>query len=122
MAVAHAAAAARGFPLWRYLAGDGAASFLPLPEIQIFGGGAHAHRRVDIQDFMVVAPGASSFAESLECLFGNELGSSPVTVRFQGARSLVPIGDPCSVETKLAPDASCCGVTKLKPSAPMLAL
>ena len=29
---------------------------MPLPEIQIFGGGAHAGRRVDIQDFMVVAP------------------------------------------------------------------
>ena len=39
---------------------------LPLPEIQIFGGGAHAGRRVDIQDFMVVAPGARSFDQALE--------------------------------------------------------
>ena len=39
---------------------------LPLPEIQIFGGGAHAGRRVDIQDFMVVCPGAASFAEALD--------------------------------------------------------
>ena len=39
---------------------------LPLPEIQIFGGGAHAGRRVDIQDFMVVCPGASTFAEALD--------------------------------------------------------
>ena len=64
MAVAHAAAAAAGLPLYRYLGGDGAIR-LPLPEIQIFGGGAHAGRRVDIQDFMVVCPGARSFAEAL---------------------------------------------------------
>src|SRR6185312_6756701 len=40
MAVLHAAAAASGQPLWRYLAGDGPVR-MPLPEIQIFGGGAH---------------------------------------------------------------------------------
>ena len=39
---------------------------MPVPEIQIFGGGAHAARRVDVQDFMVVAPNASSFAEALD--------------------------------------------------------
>ncbi len=65
MAVAHAAAAAARQPLYRYLAGD-RSLILPLPEIQIFGGGAHAGRRVDIQDFMVVCPGASTFAEALD--------------------------------------------------------
>src|SRR5580692_325100 len=50
----------------RWLRGDGAPAVLPLPEIQIFGGGAHAGRRVDIQDFMVIAPGAASFDEALE--------------------------------------------------------
>ena len=64
MAAAHAAAAAAGAPLWRHLRPVGAA--LPLPEIQIFGGGAHAGRRVDIQDFMVVCPGAATFAQALE--------------------------------------------------------
>ena len=39
---------------------------LPLPEIQIFGGGAHAGRRVDLQDFMVIATGAQTFAEALD--------------------------------------------------------
>ena len=39
---------------------------LPLPEIQLFGGGAHAGRRVDIQDFMVIAIGARTFAEALD--------------------------------------------------------
>jgi enolase len=65
LAVAHAAAAAVGIPLWQYLAA-GRAVALPLPEIQIFGGGAHAGRRVDIQDFMVVAVGAKTFAEALD--------------------------------------------------------
>jgi enolase len=65
LAVLHAAAAARGVPLWAHLAGGGAVS-VPLPEIQIFGGGAHAGRRVDVQDFMVVATGAKRFADALE--------------------------------------------------------
>ncbi len=64
MAVLHAAAAAAGEPLYRYLS-SGTARRLPLPEIQIFGGGAHAGRRVDVQDFMVMALGASSFDEAL---------------------------------------------------------
>ncbi len=65
LGVLHAAAASRGLPLWRYCLGD-APAIVPLPEIQIFGGGAHAGRRTDIQDFMVIAPRAKTFAEALE--------------------------------------------------------
>ncbi len=65
MAAAHAMAAASGMPLYRYL-GNGEIGRLPMPQIQIFGGGAHAGRRVDVQDFMVVCPGATSFAQALE--------------------------------------------------------
>jgi enolase len=66
MAIAHAAAAAHDMPLWRYL-GEGRNEFhLPLPEIQIFGGGAHAGRRVDVQDFMIIAVGAADYAQALE--------------------------------------------------------
>ena len=65
MAVLHAAANASGQPLFAYLA-RGAAVRLPMPEIQVFGGGAHAGGRVDVQDFMVVPVGAGSFAEALE--------------------------------------------------------
>lgn len=65
MAVLQAAARFRDLPLWRALAGE-AAVRIPLPEIQIFGGGAHAARRVDIQDFMVVCPNARSFSEALD--------------------------------------------------------
>ena len=66
MAIAHAAASSEGVPLWRYLAKDRTDLLLPLPEIQIFGGGAHAGRRVDVQDFMVIAVGAESYAQALE--------------------------------------------------------
>lgn len=65
MAVLHAAAADARAPLWRYLA-DGSRVRIPLPEIQIFGGGAHAGRRTDVQDFMVMCPAAGSFRRALE--------------------------------------------------------
>lgn len=64
MAVLDAAAKSARLPLWKYLAGDAEVS-LPLPEIQIFGGGAHAGRRVDIQDFLVMPVGAQSIDEAL---------------------------------------------------------
>ena len=54
-----------GQPLWQYLRGDQQAG-LPLPEIQIFGGGAHAKGSVDLQDFLVVANGSTSFEQALE--------------------------------------------------------
>ena len=65
MAVAHAAASAAGQPLYRFVGGADAA-LIPLPQIQIFGGGAHAGRRVDIQDLMVMCPAAESFAQALD--------------------------------------------------------
>lgn len=65
LAALHAAARAHGLPLFRYLA-QGKPVRLPLPEIQIFGGGAHAGRRIDIQDLMVMALAAQSFDEALE--------------------------------------------------------
>lgn len=64
MATLHAAAASVGQPLWRYLAKDGEAP-IPMPMIQIFGGGAHAARRLDLQDIMVMPLGAHSFDEAL---------------------------------------------------------
>ena len=63
MACANAAAASAGIPLHAYL-GDGV--LLPLPEVQIIGGGAHANRSIDVQDFMIVAVGALSYAEVME--------------------------------------------------------
>ncbi len=65
LAALHAAAAGQCLPLFRCLA-QGAPVRLPMPEIQIFGGGAHAGRRIDIQDLMVMALAAKSFDEALE--------------------------------------------------------
>lgn len=65
LAVLHAAAAHAQKPLWRYLSNDAPVE-LPLAQIQIFGGGAHADRRVDVQDFMVIATGARSFSQAME--------------------------------------------------------
>ena len=64
MAALHAAARAGGEPLWRYLA-DGAEPVLPMPMVQIFGGGAHAGQRVDVQDFLIMPIGASTFDEAI---------------------------------------------------------
>ncbi len=65
LAVLEAAADAAGVPLYAHLSGGAEETTIPLPEIQIFGGGAHAGRRIDIQDLMIVAPFAPSFAEAL---------------------------------------------------------
>jgi enolase len=65
LAVMQAAAAASEQPLWRYLSGNVPVR-IPMPEIQIFGGGAHAGRRVDVQDFMIICPSATTAAEALE--------------------------------------------------------
>ena len=65
LAVLHSSAISAGEPLWKRVS-EGRPVSMPLPEIQIFGGGAHAGRRVDIQDFMVMPLGAKTFAEALE--------------------------------------------------------
>jgi len=65
MAAAHAVADSLRVPLYEYLGGP-EATLLPMPQIQIFGGGAHASGRVDVQDFMVVCPGATNFGQALE--------------------------------------------------------
>lgn len=65
MAVANAAAAVNRVPLFDYL-GNGRGYLMPMPQIQLFGGGAHSAWRTDIQDFLVVPVGAEDFPRSLE--------------------------------------------------------
>lgn len=65
MAVAWAAAAADDQPLWARLA-SGTRVSIPLPQVQIVGGGAHAGGALDLQDIMVVPFGAVSFAQAIE--------------------------------------------------------
>jgi enolase len=67
LAVAHAAAQAKGVPLYRYLGGDGA-SLLPMPMANILNGGAHADTSVDLQEFMVCPVGASRFSEAMRAV------------------------------------------------------
>ena len=64
LAVARAAAAASGQPLYRYLAGDGEL-LMPVPMMNILNGGRHAQTKVDFQEFMVVPAGAPSYREGL---------------------------------------------------------
>jgi enolase len=65
LACAQADAAAQKIPLWKRFSGEKRVA-LPVPQIQIFGGGAHARGRCDVQDYMIVCIGAGSFAEALE--------------------------------------------------------
>lgn len=64
MAVAKAAAASVGLPLYRYLGGVSAQE-LPVPMMNILNGGQHADNNVDIQEFMIMPVGAASFSEAL---------------------------------------------------------
>ena len=65
MAIAYAAANAKGIPLYEHLGGINART-IPVPMIQIIGGGAHAVNSIDIQDFLVIPTGAKTFEESIE--------------------------------------------------------
>jgi len=64
LANAHAVAASKKLPLWKYLAGDRKPA-LPVPMMNIINGGAHADNNVDLQEFMILPVGVSSFAEAL---------------------------------------------------------
>jgi enolase len=64
LATAHAAAAALGQPLYKYLGGPNA-KVLPVPMMNIMNGGAHSDAPIDFQEFMIMPKGAASFSEAL---------------------------------------------------------
>jgi enolase len=64
LAVAKAAAIAKGLPLYRYVGGT-SARLLPVPMMNIINGGVHADNPIDFQEFMVLPVGASTFADAL---------------------------------------------------------
>jgi enolase len=66
LAVAKAAAEDSGLPLYRYLGGAGRMQ-LPVPMMNVINGGAHANNSLDLQEFMIIPVGATSFAEALRC-------------------------------------------------------
>lgn len=65
LAVANAAANSLGLPLYQYVGGVNA-KVLPVPMMNIINGGSHADNSVDLQEFMVMPAGASSFSEALQ--------------------------------------------------------
>ena len=102
MASAHAVAASRKLPLWQYIAGigarpDGWQPTLPVPMMNIINGGAHADNNVDLQEFMVLPVGASSFAEALRA--GTEIFHALKSV-LKGRGLSTAVGD----EGGFAPD------------------
>lgn len=66
LAVARAAAADAGLPLYRYLGGAGPMA-LPVPMMNVINGGEHANNTLDIQEFMIIPVGAKTFREALRC-------------------------------------------------------
>ncbi len=70
LAMAKAAAVSKKMPLYRYIGGD-KAKMLPIPMMNILNGGSHADNNVDLQEFMIMPIGASSFAEALR--WGSEV-------------------------------------------------
>ena len=67
MAVANAAAATKRIPLYEYLGGQ-KDHLLPLPQVQLFGGGAHSAWRTDVQDFLVIPLAATTYTQALEMI------------------------------------------------------
>lgn len=69
LALADANSKRQGLPLFKTLSPKCSSTLLPLPEIQLVGGGAHAQWRTDIQDFLLIVNGAKSYSETLEVTY-----------------------------------------------------
>jgi enolase len=96
LAVARAAAADLGLPLYRYLGGP-LARVMPVPMMNILNGGAHATNTVDFQEYMIIPVGATTFADGLR--MGAEVFHSLKKV-LQKRRLATSVGD----EGGFAPD------------------
>lgn len=95
LAAAHTAAAARDIPLYVHLAqlfghSDAAKFTLPVPQMNIINGGAHADNAIDFQEFMILPLGFSQFSEALRC--GVEIFHSLKSV-LQSHRLSTAVGD-----------------------------
>jgi enolase len=96
LANAHAVAASKGVPLWAHLA-QGTELALPVPMMNIINGGAHADNNVDMQEFMILPVGFSSFSEALRA--GTEIFHALKSV-LKGQGLSTAVGD----EGGFAPD------------------
>jgi enolase len=99
LACAHAAAASRRLPLWRYLQASGKAR-LPLPMVNMISGGLHAGRNLEFQDFLLIPVGARSYSEALRMTVAvyRALG---VVLKDMGAEGVL-VGDEGGYGPKLA--------------------
>jgi enolase len=99
LATARAAAASRRLPLYRWLnqLAGGPAMSMPVPMMNVINGGAHADNSIDLQEFMILPVGASSFAEALR--MGAEVFHSLKKV-LKGRKLNTAVGD----EGGFAPD------------------
>ena len=96
LAVAKAAAAEAGLPLYQYIGGANAKE-LPLPMMNVLNGGSHADNNVDLQEFMIMPVGAQTFGEALR--MGTEIFHNLKTV-LQDRNYNTAVGD----EGGFAPD------------------
>src|SRR6185503_19998897 len=99
-AVARAAAARAGKPLYAYLGGT-KAQVLPVPMFNILNGGAHADNTVDLQEFMVMPVGARNFADALR--MGSEVFHALRAV-LRGRQLSTGVGDEGGFAPNLASD------------------
>jgi enolase len=106
MAVARAAAATAGLPLYAYLGGPGARR-LPMPMMNVLNGGRHADNNVDFQEFMIVPIGAPSFSEALR--YGAETFQALKALLGQKGHSTA-VGDEGGFAPNLATNEEACAL------------
>ena len=106
MATARAAAASLGLPLWSWLGGCGARR-LPMPMMNVINGGAHADNGLDMQEFMIVPVGASSFAEAVR--FASETFHA-LKALLHGRGLSVAVGDEGGFAPRLSGNDQACEV------------
>jgi enolase len=106
MATARAAAASLGLPLWSWLGGCGARR-LPMPMMNVINGGAHADNGLDMQEFMIVPVGASSFTEAVR--FASETFHA-LKALLHGRGLSVAVGDEGGFAPRLSGNDQACEV------------
>jgi enolase len=104
LAVAHAASADRGLPLYRYLGGP-SAHLLPTPLLNVINGGAHADNSLDVQEFMLAPVGAASYSEALR--WGSEIFQA-LRSRLQERGLSTGVGDEGGFAPDLPDTAAAC--------------
>ena len=91
MAILKAAAKNQKVDLWKYLSND-KECYLPLPEVQIIGGGAHAKGSISVQDFLIIPNGTTNFLEGLEWIHKVYLKAGELLLKKNNLRGVADEG------------------------------